>query len=299
MHCSKRMSARIYLKHNDKHFRFLRFVQEGDGSLYVFVVRDREQRRGAMKWDQDQLEFVPNPEPADGPRRISYHTSGRVNYRPVVSSPPRFFEPLFDVTRRNHFFFVSIPSVLQLDPVPELPRPGGTISQGILVIPPSVTGRLCFQIIVAPSDDQGRDMATYLRLGYDTFSVFIELIALPFSIPDSMENHFLYGASSGLRDAQFCGRFEAELAYHKSRTGEADMIVYGPDNQGVYTLYASVVMRIKPKLRIEFAKPDLRVEVVDGSRANRIRFRIRGKGGYVTEPDLRPLIQSIELDAEL
>ncbi len=299
MYCSERMSARIYLKHNDKHFRFLRFTQEGDGSLYVIVVRDTEQRRGAMKWDHGQLEFVPDLEPADGPWRISYHTSGRVNYRPVVSSPPRFFEPLFDVTRRNHFFFVSIPSVVRLDPVSELPRSGDTISQGVWEIPPSVTGRLCFQIIVAPLDDQGRDLITHLRLGYDTFSVFIELISLPFPIPDSMEHHFLYGAPAGLRDTQFCGRLEAELAYHKSRTGQTDIIVYGPDNQGVYTLYPSVVMRIQPKLRIEFAEPDFRVEVVGGSRANRIRFRIQGKGGYVTERDLRHLIRSIELDARL
>ena len=250
--------------------------------------------------DKDLLQFVPDTRPAKGPRRVSYHSSGRVNYGSFVSSPPRFFEPLFDITQRNHFFFISIPSVDRLDPITELPSSTGGITECVWDVPPPATGRIAFELVIAPIDDDGQDLVTHLRLGYDTFALFVTAVPLPFPIPDDMKLHFIFAASAGLADTQFCGHLEAELAYHQKRTDHKGAIIYGPDGRGVYTLFPSVVMRIQPKLSIEFTDKNLKVEVVDeGSRANRIRFRIRGKGGYVTDKDLRPLVRSVELDAEL
>jgi len=101
------MSARIFLKQGDTVYDFLRVEQGGDGSLYISVLRRSLERDQPMMWDQNQAQFAPNPNARGGPRRISYHTTGRVNYGTVVTSPPRYFEPLFEITQRNAFLLYS------------------------------------------------------------------------------------------------------------------------------------------------------------------------------------------------
>lgn len=77
------------------------------------------------------------------------------------------------------------------------------------------------------------------------------------------------------------------------------MIVSGPNERGQYTMYFSVVMRIPPNVRVELTDPKLEFELLDNTQPHKLTFRIRGKGDLVREPDLRPFIRSIELDAEL
>ena len=253
-----------------------------------------------MCFDPDRDRFVSDADPLEGPRRVSYHTSGRVNYGSVVTSSPKFFEPLFDITQRNHFLLISIPCVERLElGSGSSSSVDGEDETGFWDIPSSVSGRITFGLVIAPLDDDGGDMSPHVRLGYDTFAVFITLASLPVPVTEELKQHFIYGAPDGLRSNQFCGRFEAELAYHQARTGQTEVIIYGPDDRGVYTLYPSRVMRVQPDITVEFAEPGLLTEVIEGSRANRVRFRIRGPGGYITNRDLRPLIRSIILNAEI
>src|SRR5690606_7737157 len=105
------MSAEIFLKQGEAIYRFLRVAQHNDGSLYVTLLRQHNRREGAAIWDDAAGAFVPDPEAQDGPRRFSYHTTGRVNYGSVIRTEPRFFEPLFDVTQRNTFAAISVPSL--------------------------------------------------------------------------------------------------------------------------------------------------------------------------------------------
>ena len=102
-------------------------------------------------------------------------------------------------------------------------------------------------------------------------------------------------------DNQFASRFESELAYHQVRTGrQGEIVVYGPDSNGVYTFYTAVVMREAPQLAIEFHDESLSVEPEPNQdRPHRVRFRICGPSGYVTDRDLRHLIKALELNAQL
>lgn len=292
------MSARVHIRQNGITYKFLRIEQHSDGSIYITVLRDDERRNGAMRWDPENECFVSNPSATPSPRRVSYHVSGRVNYHSLVSSPPLFFDPLFDVEQRNHFLLISIPSVPRLS-VPETERAANTrVAEAVIDIDAAIVGRISFGLIIAALDDGCQELHPRIRLGYDTFALFICCDAVLVSIPGELARHFIYAAPRGLYKTQFCGRFEAELAYHQKRAGPG-VIIYGPDERGVYTLYPEVVMRVTPKATFHFSDPTLEAEVVDESRSNRLRFRIRSSGGYITNRDLRPLIQRVELDAEL
>ena len=294
------MSARVYLSQDATNFNFLRIDQAGDGSIGITILREQKDRKGAMVWDAAQGQMLPNSEPAEGHRRVVYHSTGQVIYEPTVSSPPRFFEPLAFVERQNFFFVVSIPRVDRLAVVAKVAPDTEQIRQVTIPIPDDDFGRVTFGFLIAPLDEEANKLGAYVRLGYDTFALFIAQAQLPEKVAQGLENHFFYVAPvAGMTDSQVCGQLEAELAYHQARTGVSDVIVYPPDGEGVYTLYPSVVMRAEPRLKIEFSEPGLEVEKAEGSRANRIRFRIRKPGGYVKDTDLRPLIRSIELDSEL
>lgn len=293
------MSARIYVRQNGITYKFLRIAQQSEGSIYITVLRDEEHGDGAMRWDRENGCFVPDPSATPGHRRVSYHVSGRVNYHSLVSSPPLFFEPLFDITQHNHFLLISVPHISRLSAAETEPAEDSQVPAAVIDLDATVTGRVTFELTVASLDDDCQELHPYLRLGYDTFAFFLCLATLPLPIPDEMAQHFIYAAPRGLLKTQFCGRFEAELAYHQKRNGPG-IIIYGPDERGVYTLYPSVVMRVTPHAIFHFSDPTLVAEVVGKeSRPNKIRFRIRGPGGYITDQDLRPLIRRIELDAEL
>jgi hypothetical protein len=285
------------LRQNGLHYKFLRIAQEDDGSIYVSIVRE-EKKQGAMFWDQAAGRFVPDPVPRDGPRRISYHASGRVNYHSVVSSPPLFFEPLFDVSRPNNFLLLSIPSVSRLDLHDGEPAKDPRKSLAVIELPSSASGRLTFLLSVR-TVEHVPSAGAHLRLGYDTFALFLTAAPMPLRIGDDMAQHFIHATAGGLFEEQYCGKLEAELAYHQRRVGHQDIIVYGPNGDGVYTLYPAVVMRITPTATFKFRDGNICADVVGGSKPNKIRFRIRGPGGLIKDADLRPLIESIELSAEL
>jgi hypothetical protein len=291
------MSARILVFHNGKHYKFIAVEQSTDGSIYVSVVRKNEHRE-AMRWNADMGLFEPNAEPTSGPRKTSYHVSGRVNYRPVVSKPPLFFEPLFDVKQHNHFFFVSVPRASRLDETRQEGPRSSQKASAVLELPANVE-RFTVGFAISPVVSDGRDLGAHVRVAYDTFSLFLYAMDAPMRIPEIMRDHFVYGApGKGTLSTQAHGKLEAELAYHQKRVGR-EMIIYPPDGQGIYTLYTIVVMRVAPKATIKFRDPTLFAEVQAGSKANKVRFRVRGAGGYIKDKDLRSLIESIELSSEI
>jgi len=120
----------------------------------------------------------------------------------------------------------------------------------------SATDRISFELIIAPPGDSGKDLSRNIRIGYELFTLFVAQVLV--RISEQVENHFIFGALSAPRENQRVPRFEAELAYHQARTRRQDeVVVYGPDSDGVYTLYTAVVMRTHPRLVVEFTNDDL------------------------------------------
>jgi hypothetical protein len=97
---------------------------------------------------------------------------------------------------------------------------------------------------------------------------------------------------------QRLGRFEAELAYIQG-SGNSEIVVDGPNNQGVYTLYFSQVMRVAPRVTVDLFHQKNRFDLLENKYPHKLKFRIHGKGDLVRDTDLRSVIRSIELDAEL
>jgi hypothetical protein len=72
------------------------------------------------------------------------------------------------------------------------------------------------------------------------------------------------------------------------------------NGEGVYSLFTSVETRVVPRVKIRFADPELRIEVLqDRARPMMIPFRIFRGHHRVVKADLRGEIESIEFDAEL
>lgn len=299
------MTVKIFLRRNGVIYEFLRLERSSDASIIIIPFGSRSPREGAMTWDTERQQFLPDLNPSNAPRRISYHTSGRVNYHGLVKSAPRFFDPLFDVTRHNHFFLMSIPRVEKLPPLQSLSPTIIDAQHTILDVVGPVDGRVTVAFFVIPPGEWAPatlDLAPYIHIGYDTHAVLLAIIEdAPIQIPDALKHHFFYAAPIvGTRTNQYCGKSEAELAYVQNLFDTQQMIVDGPDSHGVYSLYPCTIMAGAPQLTIEFSEANLRAEVVDeGSRISRLRFRICDRGGVITARDLRSLIRSIELSVDI
>jgi hypothetical protein len=203
---------------------------------------------------------------------------------------------LFDVTIDNHFFALSVPAIESLDLAAA--SEGSAPRTVVIGVAAEVVGRCSFGLCVAPEDSTGHHLGDHVRIAYPRFCLYVYAMRLPFEMPDNMDKHFVYAAPAhGTKPNQSYSPEEAELAYYKRNQGE--IIVYPPDQRGVYTMHTAAVMRRTPRLTIGFKDPKFEAIAQSDSRPHRVRFRVRGPGGYITDTDMRPLIQSIELDSEL
>lgn len=293
------MSARIFLRQAGQLYSFLRIDQSNDGSMYFAIVRKGEQTAGALKWDHDARAFVADFEDKNGDRKVSYHTSGRVNYHAVVSRPPAFFEPLHNITRRNPLLLVSIPRVTRLDEAIGS-NSSDEIAVAVVDIPDAQLDRLTFEVLVAPRSESVEGLNPVIKLDYALFCVIVRTVPFPLCLPGSMSEHFVYAALMGDdAGARAETKAEAEIAYHQRLAGGRRLLVFPANGEGVYTLYPSVVMRSTPRVMITFFKDGYSAQVLADSKPHRIKFKIRGPGGLVKDRDLRAIIQEIELDARM
>lgn len=116
-----------------------------------------------------------------------------------------------------------------------------------------------------------------------------------------LERHNIYFAPEGpLRSRAIEDLDTAMLSYHQARIGHTELSVYPPNGDGVYHLLPSVVMRAVPQVSITFSELGYRIEVIqERARPMLIPFRIFRGEQRITRGDLRGLITSIELGAEL
>jgi hypothetical protein len=115
-----------------------------------------------------------------------------------------------------------------------------------------------------------------------------------------LDQHFQHIAPDGPHNGRQLTKNLAMLAYHQERMNQREIFIYPPNGEGVYSLFTSVETRVVPRVKIRFADPELRIEVLqDRARPMMIPFRIFRGHHRVVKADLRGEIESIELDAEL
>ena len=285
----------IRFRHRGTVYRLLRFKQTGDWSLVI--VWDRRSPHDPKHYrfsSKDPTPVACDPPTAD--KRLTYHTTGQVNYHGWVQTPPRFIEPPHALTQPHLLIAVSLAHATKL-----IPLDANEIRDQVIVDLADDVGdaRFTFGILAGQLGFENPPN-TLFRLDYDVFSIICVTLPPPY-IPNTLEHHNVYLAPEGPLYSRAIADIDvARLAYHQARIGHSELGIYPPDGDGVYCLFTSVLMRAVPDLRITFSEPGYRIEVIrERARPMFVPFRIFRGEQRITRGDLRSLIMGVEVDSEL
>ncbi len=284
---------KLRLRHREKLYRFLGIEQAGDWSIVITWDR-RRNGTSIQHWSPHSTEILES-NAGDEPMRLTYHTSGQVNFHGWVKRSPAYFEPLSMLAEARIVIAFSIPEASRLD---RLEKALGSSEPVLDLLDEIGDERFTVGVAFCP-----RDLASppnvMMRIDYDVFSIL--LLRIPdFRFPPTLAEHFHHVAAEGVFAGRPVGKDAAMLAYHQKRVGASSLGIYPPNGEGVYTLFTSVEMRVVPQVTIIFSDTALRVEVLwDRARPMMIPFRVFRGNQRITKADLRDQIVSIELNAEL
>ncbi len=281
--------VKILIRHDSLIYRFLDIQRNKDGSVYLSVDRTPPSSGEHYQKTYCDSDFTPVL-PAAGPRKLSYHTTGRVNYHGLISDLTSFFEPLVDITQENPVLAISVPSVLSLDLFTD-----ELDTEIVCMIQVDHMGRFDLGVTLAPPMFRSENFQG-VALNWDNFALLLHPVALDLVPPNP--KHFMYVAPPSKFGNQRISRNQAELAYVQGKN-ETEIVIRGPNNLGHYTMYFGVEMRVAPKVTVEMADSSYRFELLSNDKPHKLTFRIHGKGDLIRDPDLRPFIRSILLSAEL
>lgn len=281
---------KILFEYKNKFYKFLNIVFSDDGSLYISVDRKIINNKSMKSFDKDTWKDV---DYSRKPRKISYHTTGRVNYHGLFTDDsPSFFEPLVDITEENFISAISIPNIIKLDEYQ-----GDFEETAIISLKDEELDRFTIGISIAPSNSMPESNVVILNF---KGNISYDIRLFPSQNPVApTADHFVYVKPNSMHDGQLIGRFAAELAYIQGEGSIHEMIVHGPNGEGVYTLYFAVEMRCAPKIEIALVNRKDEVRIVDNSKPHKLKFKILTSNGFVKDRDLRPFIKTIILDAEI
>lgn len=285
----------IRLRHRGIVYRLLRFAQTADWSLVI--AWDRHSLDEPESHRFTSAEKVPErvTSPTD-PKRLTYHTSGQVNYHGWVQCPLRYHAPLQALVGPELLIGVSVAEIGGLTPLGTGTKKNDTV---IELADDVGDTRFTFGLLAAPLTFDSPPNLIF-RLDYDVFSIVCVSIPPP-EIPIGLERHNIYFAPEGpLRSRAIQNLDSAMLAYHQARIGNSGLGIYPPNGEGVYHLLPSVVMRAIPSVKIAFVDPDYRIEIIEErARPMLIPFHIFRGTERITRGDLRSMIVGVELSAEL
>jgi hypothetical protein len=284
---------KLNLKYRGKAYKLLGvdFRDRNDGSLNIIFDR-RHFGVKNIRWSPDGNEPVIITTLSDNEKvRISYHTSGRVNFH-GSGSRSIYCEPLFNITCPQFLALYSIPDINRLDPV----RAGDEALPAI-EIEDEFVGRLTFEIALVPHTYDFLGQGPTSLIGYrEWFGLAITRLRFPFDIRPGLEDHFHTCTSrAGMFEAQNISKHEALIKFHQKRAGTDGCVNYWEPNEGSHRVIFACPMRIPPRLVIEFENKSLIADVTHAT-VSEIRFRVRGPGGYLKTP---PVISKLSLDARM
>lgn len=291
-------TTRILLEQGGKLHRFLLLDSRPDGSIVMILDRDSRVAQEAMTFDVAKQKFVPDNS-RKSHTKITCHITGQVNYYCGSEKPKQilYIEKLTGIQNNTAVAFFSIPCVSRLDSFS--PSSHRHDSEAILPIPENVNERLAFVVEVAPIPPTIESYG--VAINYELYAIIIRLIP-PSSVPhdEQVANHFIHGVPNiGTMSKRAIGIPEAEIEFHKKIHGKTPLIFR--DSNGIYTVIASVPMRVTPTLKIVFSREDLSYEqdMTGTQKIHKVRFWIKDKGRKNLRDDLRSYIASVELSAEL
>ncbi|SFD32116.1 hypothetical protein SAMN05421842_13218 [Clostridium uliginosum] len=307
---SKKDEVYLYVKYENNIYKFLKLVQEDDGSFYIVFLYNKKPKH-CIKYrlklnEKDGLscekEAINEKESIRFElKRISYHTTGRVNYHGMTHNST-YFEPLVNVQNINTFFMISIPQITQLQLVEEQNK----TNCSIVDLSKIQNERLNIYFSIFPYEFDGLGSINNLvtAITYDKFYSFVvtlEIDRLSINLEKRIEkNAFLYGASEcGLYESQVLGKNEAYIKFQQKLYSTKELILFAPNNAGIFRIVFCVEMRVPPRVNIEFFNDNYQIEIISVDTA-KLRFKILDtkSNSYLKDAE-NVKIKSISLDSEI
>ena len=302
-------------------------IANRDGSITLALVRAGFNIAG-WQWDSGRAEFdtIAYAEPKPKTKRISIHTTGRVNFHGSPNPGVNFIPCLLDLTGAVPIVGYVIPAVAALDLVGNI-RPddhvvefdgasAGSFGFEFSAIPASISslpGEIwrfiieghCGLACVLVSGD-----LYPARPGVppEAFSVIRPSSMLPQqSMPEEQafirfqELMHANQVRQALASSEITDQVHDQIVADTVREGRG---IQGPNNEGIWEVVCHVPMRIRPDLVVQFSDPRYLAEMIDmtslDKRLEKVRVRFRVFDQRTTRWVKQPVeILSAFLDAEL
>lgn len=230
-------------------------------------------------------------------KKITIHQSGRINFHELKRSI--YIEPLTAITKTACIYRYRIPKISRLTPFNSVP----TAEDCDFDLSTLTDESLSFSLFVGPAKIASNTHA--VKLAYlSRYALLIALDTDTYIPPSDFIEHFVtLKPESGTVGSQAMNEDRALIAYHQALNDTKELIIYGPNGDGVWQVVFAVPMRNAPKMTIEFDDPTLYVDdkdIVQDLRAATamVKFKVRSrttKAVVKTPVAFRP----ISLDAEL
>lgn len=321
--------ARILVRHEGVLRRLANIdTANHDGSINLALVRSGCNLQG-WHWDSTRSDFdaVEYGEPKPKTKRISIHTSGRINFHVTPNPGVNYIPCLLDLTEAVPLLAYVIPSAGALD-LAEAIRPGDYV---IELVGDGLEGALGFEFSVIPAGVVSSAGEVWRFIVEGRYGLTCRLCSgSSYSFPDGIPReafHLIHPSSllseATISEEQAFIRFQQLMHSNQLRQalvsspipGEvheqviveavtAGRGIRGPNNQGVWEIVCNVPMRIRPKLEVRFAETRYRADMIDMKPADRrlekVRVRFRVFDEQAQKWIKHPVeITSAFLDAEL
>lgn len=322
---------RLLLKHGGILRHLASIEATHDGSISLALVRDGVNESG-WEWaespdGQTPVQKKDFESPKDKTKKITIHTSGRVNHHHHEGNGQTVFIPcLLDLAERVPIVVYVVPGAQFLDEV-KTPRATDQVSE----LASEIVGHLAFEFSVVPAKLPGLPGEISRSIIEGHYGVVCVLVlgdagtlkrGVPCEAFTTLHPTLGLPSQAIAEDVAFL-RFKRlmhanavrEAVQNSPRASEVkeevieSIIAEGPgllapNGEGVWTVICSVPMRIKPELIVKFVDPRYKAELVDFAPADRrlekvrVRFKVfdQRSNSYVKMP---VEILSISLDARL
>jgi hypothetical protein len=203
-----------------------------------------------------------------------------------------YLEPIGRLSRENPIAQWSIPAIEKLSLVDEINE-----DDAVLTLPRVQNStRIDFLLMLAPWNYV--PSVDHFAIRYDNL---MTLIVIPINnrqdIPSEYSEHFLtYQPNFGTLPEQALSNETALIEFHQKINNTRDLIVYSPNQDGIYTIITSVEMRTAPRINIIFANPEFSLELVS-SKNHVIKFKVKNQFGHTIKQEVE--IINITLDSRL
>lgn len=278
-------------------------IAKHDGSITLALVRSGSNTSG-WHWDSTGLDYttVEYSEPKPKTKRVTVHTSGRVNFHCTPNPGVNFIPCLLDLTEAVALCAYIVPRLDGLDSIE-----ASSSDDHVIDFNDEFDTRLGFEFIVIPNNSSliGEEVWRFIvegRYGLACRLFSGQGIEFPKGVPpgaftlirpsSQLPKQQIEEGVAFLRFQQLMHENQVRQALlsstipeHVHETLVQEVVrngrgIQGPNNEGVWEVVCSVPMRIRPELVVEFVDKRYQAEMIDITSTDRrlekvrVRFRV-------------------------